>query len=439
MKYRSRVDRRHAMQGALAAGAALALPRLVSASALGRAGRPAAGERITVGFIGVGSQGRGNLNWFLGKNEVQVVAVCDVDRSHLDGAQHLVNQRYGNEDCASYLDFRDLIARGDLDAVALALPDQWHAIPAILAARAGLDIYGEKPLARSIREARAICDAVHRHGRVWQTGSWQRSRPHFRQACELVRAGRIGEVRFVEVGLPTGKTCGHRPPQPVPEGLDWDRWLGPAPWREYCDFGSGRCHWDWRWILDFSGGQLTDWAGHHIDIAHWGLGMDGTGPVEIEGKGEYPADGLWDAPTAYDFTCRYANGAEFRVANSQAIGFMGTKWHGTDGWIHVHRGGTDASDPALLAPEAMKPHERVLYPGNEGRDHVDNFLDCVRSRRLTITPVETACRSISVGLLGEIAMLVGRKIRWDPIREEILDDPGASAMLGRAYREPWVL
>lgn len=432
MKHASRIDRRHVLKGAVAAGTALSLASPLAA-------RPPASDRIVMGFIGVGSQGRGNLNWFLRKPEVQVVAVCDVDSDHREGAAALVDQRHGTEGCAAYLDFRDLLARGDLDAVALALPDQWHAIPAILAARAGLDIYGEKPLARSIRESRAICDAVHRYGRVWQTGSWQRSTEHFRHACELVRGGRIGKVRFVEVGLPTGRTSKNQPTKPIPDGLDWDRWLGPAPWREYCEFGSNRCHWDWRWIMDYSGGQLTDWAGHHIDIAHWGLGMDDTGPVEVEGKADYPSDGLWNAPTAYDFTCKYATGEEFRVANSEAIGFMGTKWHGTDGWIHVNRGGTEASDPELLRPEALMPHERILYPGNEGRDHVDNFLDCVRSRRRTITPVETACRSISVGLLGEIAMLVGRKIRWDPVTEQILDDPGASALLGRAYREPWVL
>jgi predicted dehydrogenase len=436
MSETTKISRRSLLRGA---AVAVTLPTIVPASALGRAGRPAPSERITIGCIGVGSQGRGNMNWFLGKKEVQVVAVCDVDASHREVAKTSVDDRYGNTDCASYLDFRDLLARGDLDAVSLALPDQWHAIPAILAARAGLDIYGEKPLSRTIRESRAICDAVQRYGRVWQTGSWQRSRAHFRQACELVRSGRIGNVKNVEVGLPTGRPGPVQPTRPVPEGLDWDRWLGPAPSREYCDFGGNRCHWDWRWIRDFSGGQLTDWAGHHIDIAHWGLGLEDTGPVEIEGVGEYPEEGLWDAPTAYDFTCRYENGVVMRVANSEKIGFMGAKWHGDDGWIHVNRGGLDASDEELIADGAVRLDEQQLYPGNEGRDHVDNFLDCMRSRRMPIAPVEAACRSISVGHLGEIAMLTGRKIAWNPRTEQIAGDPGASALLGRAYREPWVL
>ena len=439
MKDPRRISRRSLVKGAAAVGAAMALPTIVSASALPRRGRTAPGERIAMGFIGVGSQGTGNMRTFLGRKEVQVVAVCDVDRAHRERAKRIVDEKYGDEGCATYLDFRELIARGDLDAVALALPDQWHAAPAILAARAGLDIHGEKPLSRSIRESRSICDAVQGYGRVWQTGSWQRSVPHFRHACELVRNGAIGKVHFVEVGLPTGRPGETRPPKPVPEGLDWDRWLGPSPWRPYCEFGGNKCHWDWRWIMDFSGGQLTDWAGHHIDIAHWGLGLDDTGPVEVEGRGEYPPDGLWDAPTAYEFTARYADGLVMRVGNDRRIGFMGTKWHGADGWVHVNRGGLKASDESLVNRDAIGPDDLRLYPAGLGRDHVDNFLDCVRNRQLTIAPVETACRSISVGHLGEIAMLTGRRIRWDPEREEILDDPGASALLGRAYREPWVL
>ena len=439
MRAKQRISRRRLLKGAAAAGAAVAFPTYIPASALGLNGRTPPSDRIVMGFIGVGSQGRGNMNWFLGKEGVQVVAVCDVDRGHREVAKVAVDRQNGNADCGSYLDFHDLIGRGDLDAVGLALPDQWHAIPAIASARAGLDMYGEKPLSRTIRESRAICDAVHRYGRVWQTGSWQRSTSHFRHAAELVRGGFIGKVSHVEVGLPTGRGSDVKPTQPVPEDLDWDRWLGPAPWRPYCEFGSEKCHWDWRWIMDFSGGQLTDWAGHHIDIAHWGLGFDETGPVEVEGVGEYPTDGLWDAPTAYDFTCRYANGVTFRVANDQKIGFMGTKWHGEGEWIHVHRGGLTASNPKLLAPEVLAPADFQLYPDNEGRDHVDNFLDCVRTRRQTITPVETACRSISVGHLGEIAMLTGRKIAWKPETEEIVGDAAATALLGRAYREPWVL
>jgi predicted dehydrogenase len=436
MADRSRISRRAFVEQASAAGMMTAFPSIIPASVLGHERRPAASNRLVIGCIGVGSQGIGNMRGFLDKDEVQIVAVCDVDRDHLERAKQAVDTVYGNSDCRTYTDFRELITREDLDVVSLALPDQWHAIPAIMAASAGLDIFGEKPLARSIRESRAICNAVHRYGRIWQTGSWQRSVRHFHHACELVRNGRIGKVWFVEVGLPSGNTTGVKQPQPVPEQLDWDFWLGPAPWREYCEFGGNRCHWDWRWIMDYSGGQLTDWAGHHIDIAHWGLDFDKTGPYEISGKGTYPAEGLWDAPTDYRFSCKYDGDVTVVVGSTSKIGFMGTKWHGDDGWIHVNRSGLWASEPSWLKYEEIGPGDKRLYRSD---DHIQNFLDCVKTRRETITPVETACRSVSVGHLGEIAMLTGRTIRWDPASETILDDPGAAALLGRSYRKPWIL
>jgi len=408
-------------------GAVMALPAVVPGSVFG-AGAPS--NRIVMGAIGVGSQGTGDMRGFLSKSEVQMVAVCDVDKGHRDRAKGIVDERYKNQDCTAYLDFRDLIGRGDLDAVMLALPDHWHAIPAIAALRAGLDIHGQKPFARSIREGRAMCDAVHRYGRVWQTGSQQRSDYKFRRACELVRNGRIGKIQKIEVGLPTGGATDVKQIQKVPEGLDWNFWLGPAPYVPY----RGVVHWNWRWILDYSGGQLTDWAGHHIDIAHWGMGWDTTGPVAIEGRGNYPKDGLYNVPTEYHFNCTYADGTVMSVANNTVFK-QGAKWYGEKGWIHVSRGGLTASDEKILAEE-IGPDEIQLY---ESRDHKQNFLDCVKSRKLTICPAEVGLRSISVGLLGEIAMLTGRKIKWNPDTEEIIGDPEASALLGRSYREPWVL
>ena len=428
MRKEGQTTRRDFLKGAVAAaGSTVVLPALVPASVFG-AGAPS--NRIVMGAIGVGSQGTGDMRGFLGKREVRMVAVCDVDKSNRDRAKHIVDERYGNSDCAAYLDFRELIGRGDLDAVLLAMPDHWHAIPAIEAARAGLDIHGQKPLARSIREGRAICDAVHRYGRVWQTGSQQRSDYKFRRACELVRNGRIGKILKIEVGLPTGGGTDVKPVMPVPEGLDWDFWLGPAPSVPY----RGVVHWNWRWIMDYSGGQLTDWAGHHIDIAHWGMGWDTSGPVEIEGQGNYPTEGLYNVATEYKFACTYANGIVMTVANNKQL-TQGAKWYGQTGWIHVNRGGLTASDEKILREE-IGPDETRLY---ESRDHKQNFLDCVKSRRLTICPVEVGHRSISVGLLGEIAMLTGRKITWDPENEQIIGDPQASALLGRSYREPWVL
>ena len=431
------INRRRFLKKAVGASAGVvAFPYIVPSSALGQGDIVAPSERITMGCIGVGSQGTSNMRGFLSRNQVRIVAVCDVDKRHLDRAKSRVDETYNNNDCKAYVDFREVIARDDIDALSLAMPDHWHSIPVLMAARAGKDMYGEKPLARTIYEGKLMRDTVNRYGIIWQTGSWQRSVRDFRRACELVRNGRIGKVRTVEVGLPTGGSTGNRPVELVPKGLDWDFWLGPAPWRPYASFGGDGPHWDWRWIMDYSGGQLTDWAGHHVDVAHWGLGLDLTGPVEIEGKGVYPKDGAYDAPMQYKFTCTYANGLAMVVANDrQQPKGMGTCWYGEKGWVHVNRQGLWA-EPKGVLDEVIGPNEIRLY---ESTDHYQNFLDCIKSRKKTITPIEVAHRSISVGLLGEIAMLLEKKLQWDPDKEQFVDDETASRMLGRTMRSPWHL
>jgi len=430
------VSRRHFLKKttSIAAGA-FALPCIVPSPASGK-DSISASNRIVMGCIGVGSQGIGDMNGFLGKKEVQIVAICDVDARHRNRAKGTVDRKYGNSDCKTYLDYREMIARGDLDAVMIAVPDHWHGIVSVTALEAGLDVHGQKPLARTIVQGRAICNAVKRYDRIWQTGSQQRSESNFLRACELVRNGRIGKVSRVEVGLPDGP--GNRPyePRPVPQGLDWDFWLGPAKWRPHCNFGRGSCHWDWRWIMDYSGGQLTDWAGHHIDIAHWGLGLDRSGPVEIEGKGNYLKDGIYDTPSRYKFKCKYANGMEMTVANTSSLPKgMGTVWYGDKGWIHVKRGGLWA-EPVRVLKETIGPNEIKLY---ESRGHKQNFLDCIMSRQETIAPAEVGHRSISVALLGEIAMLTRRKLKWNPQKEQFLNDDQANRMLSRPMRSPWHL
>jgi predicted dehydrogenase len=410
---------------------AIAFPYIVSPSALGNAGDVAASNRIVMGCIGMGGMGTGDMRGFLSKKEVQVAAVCDVDKDHRDSAKKEVDEKYQNNDCKTYQDFREVIARDDIDALSLAMPDHWHSIPAVMGAAAGKDIHAQKPLARTIAEGRAICNAVRRYGIIWQTGSQQRSSSDFHRACELVRNGRIGKVTQVEVGLPTGGASDNKPVQPIPEGVDWDFWLGPAPWVPY----RGILHWNWRWMMDYSGGQLTDWAGHHIDIAHWGLDLERTGPVEIEGTGVYPRDGIYNVPMEYKFTCKYANGIVMTVANNKQIP-QGTKWYGESGkWIYVKRGKLEANPPNVLN-EVIGPDEIKLY---KSRDHKQNFLDCVKSRKETIAPAEVAHRSISVGLLGEIAMLTERKLRWDPKKELFLNDEQANRMLSRPMRSPWHL
>lgn len=419
--------------GAASVGVSL-FPTIVKVSALGRNGHISPSDKINTILIGCGGMGRANLNGFLKFENVQAVAVCDVDENQSGIAKKMVDEKYGNTDCRVYSDFREILEKEKVDAAILALPDHWHALIAIAVANKGIDIYGEKPLARSIVEGRAIVDAAHRNNIVWQMGSWQRSVSHFHQAAELVRNGRIGKIDYVDVGLPDGgSNIGNPAAQPVPKGMDWDMWLGPAPKVPY----RGVKHGQWRWIMDYSGGQMTDWGGHHIDIAHWGLNFDRTGPVEIEGSGRANNNGIYNVPVEYDFNCLYGNGLKMRVANQSKLkSGMGTLWKGSDGWIHVSRGGIKASDENILK-EKIGANESLLYKSN---DHIQNFLECIQSRKETITPVETGHRSISVGLLGEIAMLTEQKLYWDPIAEKFTDNNVyATRLLKKPYRGPWVL
>jgi predicted dehydrogenase len=416
----------------IAAGA-LILPNIIPAKALGKGGFTPPSDRVVMGAIGVGSQGTSNMNDFLElKNAVQFVSVCDVDSAHIARAKKIVDDTYKNKDCRTYGDFREFLEKEKLDAVSIALPDHWHGIIYTAAANKGMDVYGEKPICRTIEDGKAIVGAVKKNNIIWQTGSWQRSQPHFHHGAELAINGRVGKINYIEVGLPDGgKGIGTPPVKEVPPELNWEMWLGPAlkvPYR-------GVSHWDWRWILDYSGGQLTDWAGHHIDIANWGAGLEHTGPVEIAGSGVYPIDGIYNVPVEYDFLCKYANGINMRVANAARQRFgMGTTWYGDKGWIHVDRGERiSASDPKIL-DEKIGDNEIKLYKSD---NHWQNFVDCVKSRKPAIAPVEVAYRAISVALLGEIAMTTGETIKWDPDKEEITGSPRASRLLGRPYRQPW--
>ncbi len=429
-------NRRQFIQGLAGSAIAAALFPTVLPSKVIAAGPRLPSNKIVMGAIGCGSMGCGDINGLTSKSQVYMVALCDVDSNHAAEAKKIVDNRNKNQDSRIYKDYREMLAVEKLDAICHALPDHWHGIISVACARAGCDIYGQKPLARTIEEGRAICNAVKHYGRIWQTGSWQRSVENFRKASELVINSRIGTVKYVEVGLPDGGGSGNFQQKSIPDNLDYNMWLGPAPWRPYTGFGNGTIHWDWRWIMDYSGGQLTDWAGHHIDIAHWGLGLDYAGPVEIEGVGEYPKDGTYNVPTKYKCRCKYANGVEMVVANaSQSPRGMGTCWYGDKGWIHVSRGGLWASDDRILQ-ERIAPSEIQLY---QSKDHYQNFLDCIITRQETITPAEIAHRSISVGLLCEIAMLTGRKLNWDPQKERFINDPQADNYLRRTFRSPWHL
>ncbi len=429
---KDRTNRRTFLRNTLMTGAGLViLPTIIPASAMGKNGFVAPSNRHVMGFIGVGSQGTGNMRNFLRMPEVQVVSVCDVDKTNRDKAANIVNEKYNNKDCRDYLDFREFLEKEKIDGVGIALPDHWHGIIYSAVANAGLDAYAEKPLCRTIDDGIEIVNAVEKNNIVWQTGSMQRSSGEFFRAVQLVRNGVIGDVNYVEVGLPTG---GQEKPAPafadIPEGLDWDFWLGPAPKVPF----RGVYHWNWRWIMDYSGGQLTDWAGHHIDIALWGTDLEHTGPVEIEGKADYPRKGIYNTPSEYDFMCTFKNGLKMRVANNRKIKTGGgATFIGTEGWINVDRGKLIASDEKLLSAEIPENG----YQPYRSRNHYKNYIDCTRTREKTIVPANTGLRAISVALLGEIAMLTERKIQWDPEKMKILNDEHAARLLKRPYRSPW--
>jgi predicted dehydrogenase len=418
----------------LVAGA-ISIPQIIPSSAFGMGKRIAPSDRIVIGAIGTGSQGMSNMGDFLNlKDAVQFVAVCDVDTKRLAKAKETVDLANKNKDCRTYGDYREFLEKEKLDAVSIALPDHWHGIIYSAAADKRINIYGEKPICRTIKDGQVIVNAVKKNNIIWQTGSWQRSLANFHRGAELAINGRVGKIKYIETGLPDGrKGIGTPPVMQVPAELNWEMWLGPAlkvPYR-------GVSHWDWRWILDYSGGQLTDWAGHHIDIAKWGAGLEHTGPAEISGTGVYPVEGIFNVPVEYDFLCRYANGIEMRVANASRLPLgMGTTWHGDLGWVHVDRGNKiSASDPKIL-DEVIGENEIHLYKSD---NHQQNFIDCIRTKKPTIAPVEVAYRAISVALLGEIAMTTGQTIKWDPAKEEIIGNPMASRLLSRPYRQPWTL
>jgi predicted dehydrogenase len=431
------LSRRHFLA---ATSLALAAPTFIPASALGRQSTTAPSNRITLGVVGWGMQGPSNTGAFLGLGDCQVVAACDLDKNHLQSAVDTVNNHYKNKDCKAYHDYRELFARQDVDALMLAVPDNWHGILATEGARSKKDIYGEKPLARTIAEQQAIVRAVQQNKRIWQTGSWQRSQGPFRKAAEIVRNGLIGKVTRVEVGLPSGHNdfAGTRQfmtvSEPPPE-LDYDKWIGPSQMEPYI---KGRVHMNWRWNYNIGGGQLLDWIGHHCDIAHWGLDCDQTGgPLEIEGVGVFPPkDAVWNTCTKYRVTCSYPNDVTLVIAGGHNDIKSGTKWIGTEGWVWVDRGGYDATEIDWFRQIPADKYKVKLYRSD---NHQKNFIDCVKSRQPTITPVETAHHSALPGHLGLIAMITGHKIKWDSAKEEIIGDPEATKLMSRPYRSPYKL
>ena len=420
--------------------AALSAPYFVPGRVLGKDGAVAPSERITLGMVGTGGMGQFSARAFARYKDAQIVAVCDVDENNRNACAQSVNEAYENQDCAKYRDFREVISREDIDAVNIATPDHWHALVCVAAAEAGKDIYCQKPLTHTFAEGQAIVAAVKKHNVIFQVGSQQRSRSDFRHAVELIMNGHIGRVKHIEVGLPTGHTDPEKTTSPElckeidpPDSLDYDFWCGPSKKLPYIP---ARLHFHWRWNMAYGAGQLMDWIGHHNDIAHWAIGEDLGGPVEVQAFNfTYPEDkSIYDAAVNYEVWSKYASGITISCANKYP---NGTKFIGDEGWLFCSRSKLAGSHPSILSRD-FNPGPKSAYHSPE---HHRNFLDGVKSRKPCICPAEVGHRSITPGYLGLASdALGGREIHWDPRTETVINDPEAELLLKSVdYRSPWSL
>jgi predicted dehydrogenase len=432
--------------------AAVAVPTIVSASVFGRE-RSSPSDRINIGFIGFGARGQQVLKDFLPLADCQVVAICDVQKLHYrelnagegpalgrDAGKKIVESHYAKAKtsgsftgCKTYSDFRELCAQKDLDAVVVTSPDHWHALHALETLRSGKDLYCEKPFTHHFAEAAVICREAAERKAVVQVGSQQRSEPLFRQAVEIVRNGHLGDIQRVEVGLSAGYDMpkGDDKVTTPPADLDYDLWCGPA---EALPYMRARHHRWWRGNRAFGGGTLMDWIGHHNDIAHWALDADRGGPLKVEAVGwTKPQTDVYDTPVDFEIKCEYPRGIELLIS-SKVEG--GTKWIGKDGWLWVNRGKIKASNPQWV----KAGFERGPWKAYVSTNHAQNFLDCIKSRGACIAPPETAHRSITPGHLGYVSNQLGRPLRWDAERQQIVGDADAQRLLQTVhYRGPWKL
>jgi len=438
----------------LAQTGAAAAPLAVSPSVLGLAGTVAPSERITIGCVGTGERGRADMAAFLNQPDAQIVAVCDVKRDQRELAARMVKRRRGSRACSLYADFRELLARTDIDAALIATPDHWHVPIAIAAVSAGKDIYLEKPMSRSLEEDQELRAAVHRTGRIFQFGTQQRSALQFRQACELVRNGRLGKLTAINVWAPGSAPGGSTRRVPPPEGLDYDFWLGPA---RYTPYTENKCSnrfskKTWWYMSDYTLGFISGWGIHPLDIAWWGAAPWMTGPVEIDGAGEFPKVGACDTATTWEVRFRFASGLRMtflgvpnpdrgeashpwkeRYGPTQS---HGTAFEGTEGWARVDRGGIRAHPEALLEEKIGPAGVRLPRSSN----HVRNFLDAVKTRGSTVCPIDEAFEADALCQISEIAVRLQEKLIWDREKERFLNSEEANRRLRcPPYRSPWRL
>jgi predicted dehydrogenase len=441
----SGVNRRRDFLKGLAGGVAAGFPAIVPARALGRDGYVAPSEKIVMGAIGVGRQGSGDMRAFLGQPDVRMAAICDVQQANRERGATAVNIKYGDTACATYNDYREMLARSDLDAVMIATGERWHPLIAIEAARRGKHMYCEKPLALSIAETKAVRRAVNRSGVCFQFGTQQRSSFYYRHAVELVRNHRIGELKTIMIGSvhgPNNKLFGT--PKEPPPGFDYDMWLGPSPWAPYSDM---RVSIDaWLFISDYGLGCMDGaWGIHDVDIAQWVAGADSTGPVEVETSCSFYTD-IRDTPYEWTAEHKYASGvtlihmdmisARKRAKEFNSLPSNGaTVIFGTEGWIFVSRDGI-VTHPEALASEIIGPNQVQVIRSN---NHQRNLLNAIRNGQTNICPIEVAVRDQAVVQQEYISMRLGRKLRWDPVREEFVGDAEANRCLTRPMRSPWTI
>ena len=426
------ITRRKFVKNAAAAGSALIFPQIVPRSVFGK---QAPSNRIHMGCIGVGRMGRTDLQAFLEFDQLRVLAVCDLDANRAVDARILVEKTYADSlkqnkynGCTVYHKYEELLARSDIDVVSVVTPDHWHATCAMAAAKAGKDMYIEKPMTRTIDQGRKLCLAVNRYGVIVQVGSQQRSDVKFRYACELVRNGRIGKLHTVKVGLPLDAATTPQKPMPIPKALDYDRWLGVAPWKPYTEKrvhpqeGYGRP--GWMRVNDYTAGMITNWGAHHVDIALWGMGNLASSPVDIIGQAEFPKDGLWDVHGKFRVEYNFNSGVRLICASENGIK-QGIRFEGDKGWVFVRRGLLEA-DPKKILNSKIRQNEINLYHSN---DHHENFIECVKSRNRTAAPVEVGHLANTFCLLGEIAMNVHEELKWDMAREQFIANTKANRLL----------
>jgi len=442
------LNRRSFLKGSTAA--MIAAPQILPSQVLGVGGKVPPSERIALAHIGVGGRGTAVQKEFMALEDVQSVAVCDPFKDRRDEAASRIDMYYaekwgaGSYDCVRpYNNFEEVLDREDIDAVVVATPDHWHVPIAIRAARAGKDMYVEKPLGVSMEQDWALRREIENHKNVFQYGTQQRSERNFRYACELVRNGRIGKLERVDVWCPLGGSGGSTAPAPIPEGFDFDLWLGPAPYAEYTvDRCMARGAF---WVYDYSLGFVAGWGVHPLDIAQWGMDADDSGPVEVKGTGVIPTGGLFNTIMSWDYRIKYPSGVEIHFMSSDVSAPMieayrppkehGTTFFGTEGWVSVDRAGI-YSQPATLLDSEIGPDEIHLY---ESPEHRRNFIDCVKDRSETVCPIGSAVRVDLISHLCDIATRIGRPVKWDPENEKIVGDSEAEKMLSRPMRARWAV